>query len=270
MVKKLTALFAALAVMLSLLSGCGESAGGVRVIDELGVKHLAVYCREGDTLAEKVNDAMNTLAADGTLSTTAQKWLGSDVITLKGTESEPDEDETEEEEAALRTLVVGVEADSAPFADEDENGEWVGMSVDIAYALGGVLGWDVRIQPVTCLDLSAQLASGNIDCAVGFPVEIAASGMSAGDSYMQSRVLLVSLADSEYSSYRSLEGARIACRSADTYSVQLAQGSEDLNKYAQFLWKCSDVAACMNSFTSGVSSAAVMDEYVLSAAINSL
>lgn len=161
--KRALALLLALTLALCLCA-CGEEASVYTIIGTVGEKRYGTIYRLDDRVAAPVNAAMSVLAASGELSLLSTQWLGQDSVTLKGS---ADAITALEEQPEPRMLIVGVEEDVIPLAYE-RDGEYVGMSVDIAKAIGRLLGWEIRIQPISSQDIAAQLSSGNIDCALGF------------------------------------------------------------------------------------------------------
>ena len=150
------------------LAGCGgDDSQPYRVIEKLGTVQYGTVFRAGDRSAEPVIAAVRVLAANGKLSELSSGWLGSDIICLDGDAAALDDIRPALE---ARTLIVGVEESFCPIAYESD-GEYIGLAVDMAKAIGELLGWEIRIQPISGTQLSAQLASGNIDCALGFGVE---------------------------------------------------------------------------------------------------
>ena len=74
---KLAALLLISCLMLS-LSGCGKVVGRYRVVETLMTQEFSIGYRENDYVRYYVDAALQTLAADGTISTLAYKWFGED------------------------------------------------------------------------------------------------------------------------------------------------------------------------------------------------
>lgn len=244
------------AVLLLACCACGQtSVGAYRELDTVGTKHYSVICRKDDRIAPAINAAMNYLAAGGTLSAISAQWLGRDVITLEG---DPDLLSAVESEETERTLIVGVENDFAPMAFL-RGGEYVGMSVDIGSYIGAVLGWPVVFQPISVSDVGAQLASGNIDCAVGFdPDLVSSSKYDVGASYMESDLVLAVRSDSEVKKIKDIRGQRIGI--TDDPAVEKAlKSNEKVTKYAEGATVYLSAERCIDALENGWCAAVAMD-----------
>ncbi len=61
-------------------------------------------------------------------------------------------------------LVVGLDDTFAPMGFRDADGNLVGFDVDMAKAMGEVLGVEIELQPINWKAKEQQLASGRVDC----------------------------------------------------------------------------------------------------------
>ena len=255
--------------LLLALSGCGETATTpFRVIDTVGVRRYCLLYRLDDRIIPQVDAAMNALALRGTLSAVSLRWMGRDVITLKGTrgaaaEAPPAEDpEPEPEETQRRRLIVGVERDFPPMAYE-ENGVLRGMSVEIAEALGEELGWEVALQPIGPEEVGTQLASGNIDCALGFdPASVREGRYSIGPGYMESDVVVAVRSASPLRRLRDIGGARIGTVN-DPVIAAVLKNSEKVTRYASGATVYLSLQRCLNALDNGWCAAVAMDRLML-------
>ena len=286
--KRISAFLLALALALGIY-GCGESRDtSFRVLDTVGVRHYGLIYRLDDRLAPQVDQAMKTLAARGELSAISVRWLGQDVITLKASRSdraaqaeadkareeaeEPPAEEVEalptqleapeEAEEASRRLIVGVEAEFQPMAFL-ENGVQRGMSIDIADALGRVLGWEVSYQPIAPAEVEAQLSSGNIDCALGFdPAAVRADRYTTGVSYMDSDVVVAVRPDSKVHRMRDVKGQRIGTISDPVIAAILA-GNDKVTRYASGATVYLSPTRCVRALDNGWCAAIAVDRLML-------
>ena len=245
------------AVLLLSCCACGQaSVGAFRELEVVGTKQYGVICRKDDKIAPIVNAAVNYLAAAGTLDSVCTQWLGTSRITLDG---DAEALTALELEGPPRTLIIGVEADFNPMAFQ-QNGELVGMSIDIGNYIGYVLNWPVVFQPIMASDVGAQLASGNIDCALGFdPGLVSASKYDIGVTYMQTDILLAVRTESEAKNIKALKGQRIGI--TDDSVVQNAlRTNEKVTKYASGATVYLSAARCFDALDSGWCAAVAMDE----------
>lgn len=262
MKKTVKILLPLLCAVLIFLSACsGDSTEPYRIIETIGTARYTTVYRLEDRVAPQVEAAMSVLAADGTLSRLSQQWLGRDISCLEG-----DKDALAKLTSPIepRTLIVGVDEEFCPLS-YSENGGYIGMSVDIAAAIGALTGWEIRIQPISPDDLAAQLGSGNIDCALGFDTgELDASKFTIGGCYMESELVLASPIDSDIKRIKDLKGLKIgAVKGAPTISA--LSGNEKIVKYADSATAYLSPTRCVNALEKGWCAAIAMDEIMLRA-----
>lgn len=256
--KKILALLLAAALGIGLCA-CGEDPSVYVIIDTVGEKNYGTVFRLGDRIAEPVCAAMSVLAASGEMSVYSTQWLGEDRIVLRGSSSAISD---LEEPPQPRMMIVGVEEDMIPLSYQ-RGGEYVGMSVDIAKALGRLLGWEIRIQPINSRDLAAQLSSGNIDCALGFGMEsVSAEHYTFGDCYMTSEVVLMTRTDSGVHKIKDLKGEKIGSV-RDAAIIAALQGNSKVVKYADSVTTYLTPARCMNALNNGWCGAVAMDRIMI-------
>ena len=258
--KKLIALLLAFLLCLS-LGACGKPEPGIfRSLETIGVKHYSVICRGGDKLATVIDAAMESLAGNGSLSAISVRWLGSDRTCLKG---DPGAVAALGELPEPRLLTIGVESEFYPIAYL-EGEEHRGLCVDIAYAIGELLGWDVQILSISPNEVSTQLSSGNIDCAVGFDSGLVkATEYSAGECFLESNILLAVRSDSEVKHVKDLAGSRVGTIS-DPSVLKALRSDEKLTKYASGATEYLSLARCIEALDKGWCSAVVLDALMLS------
>ena len=258
----------ALALVLSLtmllcLSACGSDNSRYRVLSTVGQRSYALLFRLGDRLAEPVTAAMDVLAGNGTLTQICRQWLHEDRITLRGNAGALDDLEEPPDE---RVLIVGVEADSPPLG-YSEDGGYAGMSVDIARELAALLGWEVRIQPIAADEVDAQLASGNVDCAMGFdPVNANTEHCSAARTYMESDLVVAVFSDSDCRSMRDLREEKIGSV-RDKAVLNALKNDKNVIRYADTISITSYLTPerCITALDDGSCAAVSMDRLVLDA-----
>lgn len=256
------------AAMLLCLAACGSDNSRYRVLSTVGQRSYALLFRLGDRLAGPVTAAMDVLAGSGTLSQICRQWLHEDRITLRGNAGAL---EDLEELPEPRVLIAGVEADSPPLGYSEGDG-YVGMSVDIAREMAALLGWEVRIQPIAADEVDAQLASGNIDCAVGFdPVNANTEHCSAARVYMESDLVVAVFSDSDCRSVRDLRDLTIgavqdkAVLAALKNDKNIGKYDKDNERYVVEVTSYVTPARCITALERGSCAAVAMDRLVLDA-----
>ena len=258
--KRIIALLLAFLLLLPLCA-CGKTEpGAFRSLETVGTKRYSVICRGGDKLAAVIDAAMESLAGNGSLSAASVRWLGSDRSCLKGDRGAL---------AALgelpepRLLNIGVETDFYPISYM-EGEEHRGMCVDIALAIGELLGWEVQLLSITPDEVGTQLSSGNIDCAVGFDSGLLkASEYSVGPCFLESSILLAVRSESEIKRVRDLAGTRVGTIS-DPSVLKALRSDEKLTKYASGATEYLSLKRCIEALDKGWCSAVVLDALMLS------
>jgi len=154
------------ALMLAGLCACGSSEGGYRILETYEAEGSYVIAfRKDDALRELITAVMQELAENGTLRTASLNWFREDLVSLHGQRGAMDE---LRDSVQPRTLIVGVITDNKPLSFETGAG-YSGFDVDVANYICGYLGWSMVIRPIGADEIGVQLASGNIDCAMGVP-----------------------------------------------------------------------------------------------------
>lgn len=258
--KRISAIILALALLLC-CCGCGKTENAAfRTLEVLGDKHYSVICRKDDRLAPAINAAMNVLAAQTSLSSISLNWLKQDRITLSGDFNALS---ALEDLPEGRTLLFGVEKDFNPMAFT-ENGELKGMSIDIGKALGDALGCEVRFIPIVPSEVGTQLASGNIDCAIGFDSGLVSeSKYSVGVSYMESKIVLSVRSNSEVRRIKDIKGQRIGTVN-DPAVVSAVKVNEKITKFASGATVYLSPERCVAALDCGWCAAVAMDSLMLS------
>ena len=247
--------------MLAALSGCGQTEVSVfRAMEVLGEKQFCAICRGGDKLAPLIEAALKTLAANGRLSAITTRWLGRDRSCLEGDAGALT---ALEELPEPRRLIIGVEADYDPIGFE-EDGVLRGMSVDLAEAIAEVLGWELMLLPITSEDVAAQLASGNIDCALGFDGSVVSrEKYSVGAPYLKSDIVLAVRSESEIRRVKDLDGSRIGVIH-DPAVLAAVRSSEKLTKHASGATEYLSLERCISALDNGWCAAVALDSLMLS------
>ncbi|MBE6997753.1 MAG: amino acid ABC transporter substrate-binding protein [Ruminococcaceae bacterium] len=258
--KKWIALLLALA-MLAALCGCGQTQyASFRALEVIGEKQFCAICRGGDKLAPIIDAALKTLAAGGTLPSITARWLGQDRSCLEGDAGAL---RALDEVPEPRRLIVGVEADYRPIGFE-EYGTLQGMSVDLANAIGELLGWEVLILPITAEEVSANLISGNVDCALGFDgALVSADKFSVSAPYLKSDIIVAVRAESDVRRIRDLKDSRVGVVD-DPAVLNAVRSSEKLTKYASGATVYLSLGRCVNALDNGWCAALAMDSLMLS------
>lgn len=259
--KLLSLILMILSSVLTLAACSGSGDKPYRVIETLGQAQYCAAFRADDPVADEVCAALSVLAADGTIASLSQQWIGEDLSCLSGDKNALEKLESRSERTSL---IIGVEEEFRPLSYSD-GGEYMGFTVDLARRIGALLGWDIRIQPMAASELTAQLVSGNVDCALGFDTEGAdVSKLRVGECYMESSIVLASLSDGDVKHIRDLKDLKIGAVKG-TSAVSAAASSEKAAKYAQSITAYLSPLRCINALREGWCAAIAMDEIMLEA-----
>ena len=163
--KKYLLLFLLLLLMIGTLSACSgddEPYFPVPTIvgDAIQSFDVGVALWPGnELLRDQIWAGLQVLSAEGTVDMLSHRWLGDRFLDVppNGAALLPFG------EIAARTLIVGVNSEMAPFSFLDEEGDFIGLDIDLANALCHLLGWQLMVVPVLWADREFHLNSGNID-----------------------------------------------------------------------------------------------------------
>ena len=94
-------------------------------------------------------------------------------------------------------LVVGLDDTFAPMGFRDEGGNLVGFDIDLANAVGEVLGIAIEFKPIEWSAKELELSSKNIDCIWnGMSVDAdRQEKMSLTNKYLNNRIVIMTLKD---------------------------------------------------------------------------
>ncbi len=263
--KKCIACLLLLAVLAS-LGGCGQTEyAAFRALEVIGEKQFCAVCRGGDKLADVVDAALRTLAGNGTLSSITARWLGSDRSCLEGDAGalQALKNTLDEPLPETRRLIIGVEKDDYPIGFL-ENGEVRGMNADLANAMGELLGWDILVLPIHSDEISANLVSGNVDCALGFDGSLVSPDkFFVGAPYLKSDIIVAVRRESEIQRLRDLNDSRVGVIN-DPAVLKAVRSSEHLTKFASGATQYLTIDRCVNALDNGWCAAIAMDSLMLS------
>lgn len=268
-IKRTLALLLVCALALSLCA-CGKTVGSYRVLKTLGSESFRIGFRQNDYVAAYVDAALKALAADGTVHSLAIKWLGADEIAIEA---------DAEALGALgqipqRALIVGVSDSAFPMSYADGE-SYTGFDVELAQAVCRKLGWTIRYQPVSAENAYVELSSGNVDCVWGGMVldgvNLNENGkqkpekerIALSEPYLTNELLLVTRADSKYSSASRLKGATVMLDTDARYMAALQADAGLLDRFGQVERVTGGAQQCFESLNAGACAAIVTDSVAL-------
>lgn len=167
-----------------------------------------------------------------------------------------------------KTFVVATDTTFAPFEFVDENGEFVGIDVDILEAIAEdqgfdyelkSLGFDAAVQAVETQQADAVIAGMSI-------TEERKQTFDFSDPYFDSGTTFAVLGNSDIASYEDLQGKNVAVKTG-TQGAEIAQSMAD--EYGFTVTTFDDSSNMYQDVVTGNSAAAVEDYPVMAYAINS-
>lgn len=138
-----------------------EEFGDIKILDEAYADEeygIAVN-KENTELLEKINQALDTLEADGTIEQITNAWL------KEGVETTAYEGQNKEE-YANGILIMATNAEFPPYEDKNEDGEIIGIDVDIMKAVCDQLDMKLQIENTAFDSIIASVERGMADVGV--------------------------------------------------------------------------------------------------------
>ncbi len=187
-----------------------------------------------------------------------------DTTTTEGTEAaETEETEAESTEAADttegKTYVIATDTTFAPFEFENDNGEMVGIDLDLLAAIAEDQGFTYELQVLGFSAAVTALEAGEVDAVIaGMSItDERAEKYDFSEPYYDSGVGMAVAADSEIASYEDLAGLQVAAK-IGTEGCTFAESIAD--EYGFTIIQFEDSASMYQDVLSGTS-AACFDDY---------
>lgn len=165
-------------------------------------------------------------------------------------------------------FAMGLDDSFPPMGFRNADNEIVGFDIDCAKEVTKRMGVELKLVPINWDTKEIELDSGNIDCIWnGMSVDPErAEAMNLSEPYMTNRMILMVLADSEYTSKEQLAGKTIGVQQGST-AQKILEESEFFGTIKENVGFKDNVTACLDLETGGVD-AVFLDEVVASAFIN--
>lgn len=257
--KKIVRAFPLLLIMSLLVGLCacgGNNVTGYMTAAELAESDFRVAFREGDRLCEEVTAALQVLSAQGKLRELSVHWFGEDLSMLNGDANAL----SALGEISPRSLIVGVTPGSMPMSWR--TGEaYTGFDAELAEAVCGLLGWELRFISIEDDQAALYLAAGEVDCVWSGRSFEDVSGVSCSPAYLKNAVIVVANADSGIKSLKKLKG-RVVGMSGDTELASAFESSEAAT-LPESIRSCGSTESCFNALRNGLADAIVTDSAAL-------
>lgn len=229
--KKFTALFAALTLMLS-LAACG-----------------------GSTSSSSAAASAPASTAASTAGSTSASSEADDGIAMTGGNTE---EHTVEAIKAKGKLVVTTEAGYAPFEFLDENDNVIGLDASLAQALADDLGVELDMQNIAFDSVVAEVQAGNADMAIAglTPNNDRKKSVDMSDMYYEGGQCMLVLAENvdKYATKESLAGETMATQKAALQESLMTEQFPDAKPLLP-----PDFPQCIQSLKNGDCAAVLID-----------
>lgn len=192
-------------------------------------------------------------SGDVTETTDTTEAVETETEDAEGTEAESTDT------AEGKTYVIATDTTFAPFEFENDNGEMVGIDLDLLAAIAEDQGFDYELQVLGFSAAVTALEAGEVDAVI--------AGMSITDEravkydfsepYYDSGVGMAVAADSDIASYEDLAGLQVAAK-IGTEGCTFAESIAD--EYGFTIIQFEDSASMYQDVLSGTS-AACFDDY---------
>ena len=131
-------------------------------------------------------------------------------------------------------LIIGLDDTFAPMGFRDESGNLVGFDIDLATAVGEVLGVEVTFQPIDWDAKELELEAKNIDCIWNgmSATEERQESMALTKKYLNNRIIIMTLnPDINITEETQLVDYTIGTQ-VDSSALESMQASENYDLYA--------------------------------------
>ncbi|HEL9598840.1 TPA: ABC transporter substrate-binding protein/permease [Streptococcus suis] len=221
-------------------------------------------------LVEDFNTALAEMKEDGTYDAIMTKWLGSSTASTETTDYASrlslTGNATAKATPVKASYTIVADSSFAPFEYQDENGDYVGIDMELIKAIAEQQGFTITIQnPGFDAALNAVQA-GQADAVIaGMSITDARKEIfDFSDAYYSSNILLAVKSGSDITSYEDLKGLTVGAKNG-TASYTFLEENQDTYGYTL---KAFDEASTMyDSLNSGSIDALMDDEAVLLYAI---
>lgn len=164
-----------------------------------------------------------------------------------------------EEEAGSKVYKIATDTTFAPFEFEDDNGNMVGIDLDLLAAIAEDQGFEYELEYVGFSAAMTALEAGEVDGMIaGMSItEERAEKYDFSEPYFDSGVGMAVLADSDIASYEDLAGKQVAAK-IGSEGCAFAESIQDV--YGFTIAQFEDSSTMYQDVLAGTS-AAVFDDY---------
>ena len=201
-----------------------EQNTGIRILDEeFTIEEYAfVIAKDNTELLDKVNSVLEKLEADGTIANIQKNYIG--------TEDEIGKFPYESKDVSHEngTLTVGTNAEFPPY-ESYEDGQIVGIDMDIMRAVSDELGMELEIEDIAFDSIIPEIVSGKADMALaGMTVtEDRKASVDFSDTYATASQMIIVKEDSKIAGPDDLKGVTVGVQLGTTGDIYVSDLEAD-------------------------------------------
>lgn len=185
-------------------------------------------------------------------------------------EQQPEgEQQTAEQQEEQNTLdydkiVVGLDDTFAPLGFRDEQGNLVGVDVELIEATGEIMGIPFELQPIDWAMKETELTNKNIDMIWnGYTItEERKQKVAFSQPYLNNRQVVVTMADSDINTLADLADKTVAAQ-AESSAVDAINAKPEIAETFKSLGEFETNDQCLMDLESGRTDAVVADEVII-------
>ncbi len=160
-------------------------------------------------------------------------------------------------------LVVGLDIAFPPMGFQDENNEIVGLDVDLAKAVGEVMGIEVELRPIDWKAKELELKSGKIDVIWnGYTITDARKKeVLFSNPYLENKQIIIVKADSSINAKADIAGGKVGLQTGST-AEDAIKADAIYSQIEKNLMMYDDNNTAMMDLDAGRIASVVVDEVV--------
>lgn len=160
-------------------------------------------------------------------------------------------------------LVVGLDVAFPPMGFQDENNEITGFDVDLAKAVGEILGVEVKLTPIDWKSKELELKSGKVDVLWnGYTITDARKKeVLFSDPYLENKQIIIVKADSDIQAKADIIGGKVGLQTGST-AEDAIKADEIYTQIENSLMMYDDNNTAMMDLEAGRVESVVVDEVV--------
>lgn len=184
-------------------------------------------------------------------------------------EQKPEGEQQQEQQGEQSTLdydkiVVGLDDTFAPLGFRDEQGNLVGVDVELMEATGEIMGIPFELQPIDWSMKETELANKNIDMIWnGYTItEERKQKVAFSQPYLNNRQVVVTMADSDINTLADLADKTVAVQ-AESSAVDAINAKPEIAETFKSLGEFETNDQCLMDLEAGRTDAVVADEVII-------